>query len=335
MTLLLNVKNLILHFYSFNQTIRAVRGVDLTISQGETIGLVGESGSGKSALAKSLTGLNPSGSSKVIDGEILYQGEDLLKKSENSMRLIRGKEIGMVFQDPMSSLNPTMRIGPQIGEGYKVHYPKTSRKSLKKKVLTLLEEVGISDPEVCYYRFPYELSGGMRQRAMIASAIIASPKILLADEPTTALDVTIQAQILDLLSQLQEREKMSILFITHDLSIAAQFCDRILVMYGGKIVEKGPTSTIFCSPAHPYTQALLDSIPSLSSSKKPLKAIPGSPPNLATPIPGCSFAPRCPHAMPICKKILPPFTQVKRGNDEGKVNHKCDAHLVSCHLNNM
>ncbi|MEM7174746.1 MAG: ABC transporter ATP-binding protein [Chlamydiota bacterium] len=318
---LLQVKDLRLSFYSLKQKICAVRGVSFSLEIGETVGIVGESGSGKSALARSLVGLNPVSSSEVEAGEIKYQGEELLTKSERDLRSIRGKEIAMVFQDPMAALNPTTRVGRQIAEGYKLHYPRASRAEVRERVLTLLRDVGIAEPALCYKQYPYELSGGMRQRAMIATAMIASPKILIADEPTTALDVTIQAQILELLCQVQQDKAMSILLITHDLSIAAQFCDRILVMYAGQIVESAPAQELFQQPKHPYTRALLNSIPKLQvADQKHLDNIPGSPPDLAQKIIGCSFCPRCAYSLPICSKAPPPPIQIA-----------CD-HTANCFL---
>ena len=311
MTSLLEVRDLRLSFYSLHQKIRAVRGVDLTLNEGETVAVVGESGSGKSALAKSILGLNPASASKVEAGKILYRGENLLAKSEKELCKIRGKEIAMVFQDPMAALNPTMRVGKQIAEGYRTHYPKAPRKEAYERTLELLGKVGIAEPALCYKQYPYELSGGMRQRAVIAGAMIASPSILLADEPTTALDVTVQAQILTLLKQVQKLDHMTVLLITHDLSIAAEFCDRILVMYAGKIVESAPTMQLFAKPQHPYTRALLDAIPKLHvTDRQKLNAIPGAPPHLNRPIYGCSFCPRCPLCQPICEKSEPMLSAV-------------------------
>ena len=236
----LEVQDLRLSFYSLNQTTQAVRGASFSLQPGETVALVGESGSGKSALARSLMGLNPRGSSRVESGAILYRGKNLLTYSEKQLRAVRGKDIAMVFQDPMAALNPTMRVGAQVEEGHRLHYPDLPRSERQKRVLALFSDVGIHDPSLCYRQYPHELSGGMRQRVMIATAVISHPKILLADEPTTALDVTVQAQILELLQHIQQEHNTTILLITHDLSIAAQFCDRILVMYGGRIVESAP-----------------------------------------------------------------------------------------------
>ena len=302
----LEVKDLHLCFDSLNQTTQAVRGASFSLNPGETVALVGASGSGKSALARSLMGLNPRGSSRIESGKIFYKGDNLLTYSEKKWRAIRGKEIAMVFQDPMAALNPTMRVGTQIEEGHRLHYPDLTRAERQKRILSLLSDVGIRDPLLCYKQYPHELSGGMRQRAMIATAVISSPKILLADEPTTALDVTVQAQILELLQHIQREHNTTILLITHDLSIAAQFCDRILVMYGGKIVESAPKEKLFQSPKHPYTRALLRAIPKLHvEDSAPLEPIPGSPPDLSRPLIGCSFCPRCSERLPRCAKESP------------------------------
>ena len=310
---LLDVKNLHTSFSTLSKKIRAVRGVSFELKEGGTLGIVGESGCGKSVMAKSLTRLLPSISSRIDEGEIYYKGEDLLLKREGELRKIRGKEIGMIFQDPMTSLNPTMRIGDQIIEGYALHHPSASKEEMRMRANKLLKRVGVSDSETRLAQFPHELSGGMRQRVMIAIAMISSPKILIADEPTTALDVTIQAQILGLLKEIQKKEKMSIILITHDFSIVAGFCDRVIVMYAGKIVESASVDELFRSPKHPYTRRLLNSIPRLDlPPTNQLYSIHGSPPDLSSKIKGCAFAQRCPHAMKLCHNDCPSSIEVSK-----------------------
>lgn len=302
----LKVEDLHTSFSTLSKKVTAVRGVSFELFQGETLGIVGESGCGKSVMAKSITRLLPSNTACIESGRVFYKGENLLEKSERKLRKIRGREIGMIFQDPMTSLNPTMKIEHQITEGYALHYPHVSAQEARIRALELLDRVGIPEPESRMSQYPHELSGGMRQRVMIAIAMIPFPSILIADEPTTALDVTIQAQILDLLKEIQQREQMSIMLITHDLSIVASFCDRVIVMYAGQIVESAPAEKLFHSPKHPYTRRLLNAIPRLDLPvKRHLYSIQGSPPDLGTPIKGCSFRERCPHAMPKCSDKNP------------------------------
>jgi oligopeptide/dipeptide ABC transporter ATP-binding protein len=304
---LLEVKKLNVTFSSRGEVLHAVRGLDFSLYESEIVGIVGESGCGKSAAVKSLTQLNPRHTT-LTQGNILYEGRDLLTCSERQMRQVRGKEIGMIFQDPMTSLNPTMKIGEQIMEGYLQHFPKAGRKKAKQRALTLLHEVGIPAPDELFNAYPHTLSGGMRQRVMIALALACEPKILLADEPTTALDVTIQAQILHLLKKLQETTKISILLITHDMSIIANLCDRVLVMYAGKIVENTTSSRLFSSPQHPYTKKLLAAIPRLDQPKtQRLLSIEGRPPHLTHAFLGCGFCSRCDEAMAICQGEDPPL----------------------------
>lgn len=303
---LLSVKDLRTSLSSHGKKIRAVRGISFDLHPGETLGIVGESGCGKSIMAKSITGLLPRLTATIESGQILYKNEDLLTKSERQMRSVRGKEISMIFQDPMTSLNPTMKIGSQIAEGYRLHHPKATQEEVYTRVIELLNQVGIPQPEARYNQYPHELSGGMRQRVMIAIAMIAKPHILIADEPTTALDATIQAQILELLKAIQKKENMSIIFITHDFSIVSNFCDRVLVMYAGEIIEHATVDQLFKSPKHPYTRRLLHSIPRLDTPiGKSLYSIQGSPPDLAFVSPGCSFAKRCPHAEGRCQTQKP------------------------------
>jgi len=284
------------------QNIRAVRNVSFTLYEGEKLGIVGESGCGKTILMKALLQLLPS-TATIDSGEIWFQGNNLVTLTEKELQGIRGKEIGMIFQDPMTSLNPTLKIGYQIAEGYRRHFPLISKKEAKERALELLQQVGISEPELRMEQYPHLLSGGIRQRAVIALALASKPSILIADEPTTALDVTVQAQILDLLLQLQQ----SILLITHDLSIVASFCDRVLVMYAGQIVEEATVSELFANPKHPYTKRLLQSIPRIDGQEKILHPIAGSPPDLSIPLQGCAFCSRCTEAIDICRTETPPL----------------------------
>lgn len=308
---LLEVRNLHVSFSLPKSKLHAVRGVSFHLNSEETLGIVGESGCGKSATAKALMQLNPRHTT-TSSGEVLYCSENLLNLSERKMQRVRGKEMGMIFQDPMTSLNPTYSVGRQIVEGYRRHFPQIGFKEAKKIALELLKKVGIAEPEERFDTYPHTLSGGMRQRVMIALALACQPKILLADEPTTALDVTIQAQILHLLQQIQKEMKTSIVLITHDMSVVAKMCDRVLVMYAGNIVECGAVEDIFRSPQHPYTQKLLSAIPRLDQSKEtPLSPILGTPPNLTHPVVGCTFCARCPQAMRICAKKEPPLQEIK------------------------
>ncbi|MBS0604269.1 MAG: ABC transporter ATP-binding protein [Verrucomicrobia bacterium] len=307
---LLDVRKLHVKFSTLGGSLHAVRGIDFSLNEGETLGIVGESGCGKSATAKALMQLNPRHTSE-LSGEILYHGHNLLAFSEKKMQSVRGKEIGMIFQDPMTSLNPTIKVGRQIMEGYLRHFPGTPTKQARKIALDTLTKVGIPHPEERFEAYPHTLSGGMRQRAMIAVALACEPKILLADEPTTALDVTIQAQILDLLKEIQKNTRTSILLITHDMSVVAKMCDRVIVMYAGQIVECASVEEIFTSPQHPYTQRLLSAIPRLNQPKDhPLVPIEGTPPNLSNPLKGCGFCARCPFAMNICAAQQPPLFEV-------------------------
>jgi oligopeptide transport system ATP-binding protein len=304
---LLSVKNLRVTFDTYLGTVKAVRDCSFSVNPGETVAIVGESGCGKSVTALSLMRLLPKLSSR-IEGEIWFEGENLLKKSSRQMSRIRGKEIGMIFQDPMTSLNPQMRIGKQIMEMILSH-SSISREVAKQRVLEMLEWVGMADPEKRFELYPHQLSGGMRQRVMIAIALISNPKLVIADEPTTALDVTIQAQILELMKSIQKERQTSIILITHDLGIVAGMCDRVLVMYGGQIVEQGSVRDIYKNPTHPYTQGLLRSVPRLDMDKnKELIPILGTPPNLLNPPVGCPFTARCPQAMRICKEKAPTST---------------------------
>lgn len=303
---ILEINNLSVSFHSYNGEIQAVRQVDLTLYEQETLAIVGESGSGKSVTAQSIIQLNATPPGEYKSGEILFHGENLLNKPERDMERVRGKEVGMIFQDPMTSLNPTIRIGKQITEAIEKHEQMSKEKAYERG-LELFRLVGINDPERRMRQYPHEFSGGMRQRVMIAIALSCNPKILIADEPTTALDVTIQAQILDLLKQIQREMKMAILLITHDLGVVANIADRVAVMYGGKVIETGTVDEIFYEPKHPYTWGLLASMPRLYDEQEELQSIPGTPPDLKDPPKGCPFAVRCPYAMQVCDQYMPNY----------------------------
>ncbi|HAM80803.1 ABC transporter ATP-binding protein [Ornithinibacillus bavariensis] len=306
---ILSVKNLSVSFDTYKAEVKAVRNVSFDLHEEETLAIVGESGSGKSVTAQSLMRLIPMPPGKFVGGSILFNGEDITQKSEKQMESIRGKEIGMIFQDPMTSLNPTMTIGKQIAEGLIKHHSMAKKEAYNRGV-ELLKLVGIPTPEKRINQYPHEFSGGMRQRAMIAIALACNPKILIADEPTTALDVTIQAQILDLMKELQKETGTAIILITHDLGVVANAAHRVAVMYGGKIVETGTVDEIFYNPRHPYTWGLLGSMPRLDNHDEELKAIPGSPPDLADPPKGCPFAARCPYAMKACGSHMPEYYEL-------------------------
>ena len=312
---LLEVKNLRINFKTYAGLVQAVRGVDFILAKGETLAIVGESGSGKSVTSNALMRLIPQPAGRYEDGQILFEGKDLLKLSEREMESIRGNEIAMIFQDPMTALNPTMRVGKQIMEVILTHKKGVSKEAAKQRAIELLAEVGIPDPERRFKQYPHEFSGGMRQRVVIAIALAAEPKILIADEPTTALDVTIQAQILELMKKIQEKNGNAIIFITHDLGVVANVADRVAVMYAGQIVEYGSSHDIFYNPKHPYTWGLLGSMPDLDSEdSEELYTIPGAPPNLINPPVGDAFAPRNPYALAIDYKAEPPFYEVSPGH---------------------
>jgi len=303
---LLQVKDLATHFVTARGTrvVRAVNEVSFSLDAGQTLGIVGESGSGKTTLALSLVRLLPP-AARIESGEVLFEGEDLLKKSDTAMRRIRGRRIAMILQDPMASLNPLFTIGDQVAEPIRVHEG-VARASAWTKARDLLKAVRISAPETRVKEYPHQMSGGMRQRIVGAIAISCEPALLIADEPTTSLDVTIQAQYLNLLRELQRTHHLAMIFITHNLGIVAKMCDRVAVMYAGRIVESGPVRRIFDAPAHPYTEALLSSIPRLSDPTQRLTAIDGQPPDLASPPPGCAFHPRCPKVVERCREDDPP-----------------------------
>lgn len=305
---ILEVRNLSVSFHTYAGTSHAVRGVDFYLNKGETLAIVGESGCGKTVTSKAIMGLLPMEQTEIggKDGaEILFDGEDLLKKTENEMTAIRGSKISMIFQDPMTSLNPTMRIGDQIAESILIHN-EISKADALKKALEMLEMVKIPNASQRLKQYPFEFSGGMRQRAMIAVALACRPEILIADEPTTALDVTIQAQIMDLIGELQKELNMAVILVTHDLGVVASVADRIQVMYAGKIVERGNVDEIFYQSTHPYTRALLSSVPKIhTNNKETLYSLKGTPPDLIHPPIGCAFAPRCEYGMRICRNKYP------------------------------
>lgn len=311
---MLEVKNLQVRLDTAGGLIKAVDGVSFTIEKGQTIGIVGESGSGKSVLARSIMQLNPKPPTLYPEGEILFEGRDLLQMKEKQLRKLRGSEVAMVFQDPMSSLNPVFRIGHQLIEAIRAHQD-ISRSAAKNKALELLTDVGIPDPELRMRDYPHQFSGGMRQRVLIAIALACRPKLLIADEPTTALDVTIQAQILQLMKDIQQKYGTAIIIITHDLGVVASLADKILVMYSGRIVEEGRPADIFYNTAMPYTWSLLRSLPRLDAEvHERLLSIQGQPPDLADPPKGCNFHPRCPIASPTCLEIDPPLAKQGAGH---------------------
>ena len=316
MSNLLEVKNLEVSFHTYAGEVKAVRGVSFEAKAGECLAIVGESGSGKTVTSKAVLGLiaTPPGDVKKTS-EIIFDGQNIMNYSEKEWRAYRGKDAAMIFQDPMTSLNPTMKVGKQIEEMLKEHRKEMSKADRKARAIELLSLVGISNPEARYDQYPHQLSGGMRQRVVIAIALACDPKVLIADEPTTALDVTIQAQILDLMRDLQKKIKTSIIIITHNLGVVANIADRVAVMYGGKLVETGDVADIFHNPCHEYTKGLLRSIPKAHEKGGELQAIPGTPPDLMDPPVGCPFAARCQETMIVCQKFMPDYT------DCGK-NHK-------------
>ncbi|UYG93291.1 ABC transporter ATP-binding protein [Cytobacillus firmus] len=307
----LEVKDLHVTFTTYGGEVQAVRGVSFDLFKGETLAIVGESGCGKSVTSQSIMRLIPSPPGRIADGSVLFKGKDLTKLKESEMRDIRGADISMIFQDPMTALNPTITIGEQIIEGIMQHET-ISRQDARKKALEMLNLVGIPNPSERLKHYPHQFSGGMRQRIVIAMALVCEPEVLIADEPTTALDVTIQAQILDLFKDIQKKTGVSIIIITHDLGVVAQVADRIAVMYAGKIVEAGERREIFYNPQHPYTKGLLNSVPRLDLDGADLIPIGGSPPDLFAPPAGCPFAARCEYAMEVCDRVYPYKTHLSR-----------------------
>lgn len=310
--MLLEVRDLRVHFSLEDGLIRAVDGVSFGLEKGRTLGIVGESGCGKSVTALSLLRLFPTPPARIVSGEVLFEGKDLLKLDLGGIRAVRGRDIGMIFQDPMTSLNPVFPVGTQIVEALETHRPEMSAAAMRDRALDLLRWVGLPEPEHHLDDFPHRLSGGMRQRVMIAMALACEPKLLVADEPTTALDVTIQAQILELLRRLQRELGMSLLLITHDLGVVAETCDEVLVMYAGKPAERASRDDLFREPRHPYTRGLLGSLPHGGSRGRRLNAIPGTVP--LRPPDGCRFRDRCPIAKPHCAENEPPLEEKRPGH---------------------
>jgi peptide/nickel transport system ATP-binding protein len=311
---LLQVRDLQTQFATDDGIVRAVDGVSFSIEEGKTLGMVGESGCGKSVTALSILRLVPSPPGRIVAGQILYQGVDLLKLADREMRAVRGNEIAMIFQEPMTSLNPVFTVGDQIGEAIRLHQ-KTSRREARKRAIEMLRLVEMPEPTRRVDEYPHQLSGGMRQRVMIAMALSCNPKLLIADEPTTALDVTIQAQILDLLASLQERLGMALLLITHDLGVVAEQADEVVILYAGRIVERSPVERLFAAPLHPYTRGLLDSLPQLGAPRgQRLRPIPGTVPPLTRLPSGCRFRDRCALAIDDCARIDPPLEEKSPGH---------------------
>lgn len=303
----LEVKNLHVTFKTYGGEVKAVRGVTFDLYKGETLAIVGESGCGKSVTSNAIMGLIPQPPGRIANGQVLYKGRDLAKLSKKELRNIQGMDISMIFQDPMTALNPTLMIGEQLTEGIRTHHG-LSKAEAKKRAIEMLNLVGIPNPEERLKQYPHQFSGGMRQRIVIAIALICDPEVLIADEPTTALDVTIQAQILELFADIQARTGVSIILITHDLGVVAKIADRIAVMYAGKVIEIGTKRDIFYAQKHPYTKGLLRSVPRLDLLEEELQPIDGTPPDLFDPPVGCSFAARCPFAMEVCERVEPPET---------------------------
>ena len=320
----LSIKDLVVEFKTEDGIVHAVDGVSYDLFPGETLGIVGESGSGKSVSTLALLGLIPTPPGRIVSGTAMFKGHDLLKLKKKELRRVRGNEVAMVFQDPMTSLNPVLSVGSQLGEAIKTHFPDEKDDAVKKRVIDLLKLVGVPNAETRYTQYPHEFSGGMRQRAMIAMAITNSPALLIADEPTTALDVTIQAQVLEVLKRVQAETEAATILITHDLGIVAEMCDRVLVMYAGHIVESGTVQTIFQAPRHPYTIGLMDSLPKLTEDEEWLRPIPGQPPSLINRPSGCAFHPRCflsQGRLP-CREEVPPLRAVDGGAE----------HYAACHF---
>ena len=316
---LLKIEDLSVHFFTDRGVVPSVNNINYEILEGETLGLVGESGCGKSVTAHSIIRLIPQPPGKIVNGRVMFKGEDLTKISDHRMREIRGNEIAMIFQEPMTSLNPVFTVGDQIVEAVTLHTEKDDDEA-RELAIEMLRKVGIPSPEMRIDEYPHQMSGGMKQRVMIAMALSCNPSLLIADEPTTALDVTIQAQILELMAELQQESNMSVLMITHDLAVVAEVCDRVVVMYGSKIVEIARVEELFRNPLHPYTQGLFASSPNVEEDKPRLTPIPGFVPNPMNFPLGCKFNNRCPHSTERCMIEEPTLEEIGEG------------HLVSCHL---
>ena len=306
---LLEIKDLCVEFKTMAGTVHAVDHLSYTLHRSEKLGIVGESGSGKSVSSLAMMQLIPNPPGKITGGQILYNGKDLVQLSEREMQKIRGNDISMIFQEPMTSLNPIIRCGRQIAESLQLHRGMKKKEAME-EAIHMMQAVGIANPAARAYEYPHQMSGGMRQRVMIAMALACQPQILIADEPTTALDVTIQAQILDLIRGLNREMNTSVVFITHDLGVVSELCDTVIVMYNGHIVEKAPAADIFREPLHPYTQGLLSAIPRITKERKPLSTIEGMVPNPVERIQGCRFGPRCPKACERCRLEEPPMVSV-------------------------
>jgi oligopeptide/dipeptide ABC transporter ATP-binding protein len=319
----LSVQDLVVEFSTEDGIVHAVNGVTYDVFPGEVLGVVGESGSGKSVSVMSLLGLIPQPPGKITSGEAFFDGRNLLKMPKKQLRQVRGDDVAMIFQDPMTSLNPVLRIGDQLSEAISAHRPQLKGDHVKKRVIELLELVGVPNPATRYTQYPHEFSGGMRQRAMIAMAIANEPKLLIADEPTTALDVTIQAQVIEVLKAAQQETHAATILITHDLGLVAELCDRVIVMYAGRIVEMGDIYTIFANPRHPYTIGLMQSLPRLAAESDRLSPIAGQPPSLLNMPPGCAFHPRCflSQGRARCRTEVPDLRRI----DERE-------HLTRCHF---
>ena len=309
--LLLDIQDLSIHYLAESGTVHAVEHLNLTLAPGENLGFVGETGAGKTTTALGIMGLVPNPPGKVVSGKILFDGEDLLKKSEEQMRSIRGGKIAMIFQDPMTSLNPVITVDKQIAEMVLLHNDVTEQQALE-RAEEMLELVGIKRERARDY--PHQFSGGMKQRVVIAIALACNPTLLIADEPTTALDVTIQAQVLELMHELRRKINTSLIMITHDLGIVAEMCDKVAIMYAGKVVEYAPTEALFNHPGHPYTEGLFNSIPDLDSDEEELKVIQGLMPDPTNLPSGCTFHPRCPYAVEACSKDVPPMVEIEPGH---------------------
>ncbi|MFJ2740498.1 ABC transporter ATP-binding protein [Streptomyces sp. NPDC087440] len=310
--MLLEVRDLHVEFKTRDGVAKAVNGVNYSVDAGETLAVLGESGSGKSVTAQAVMGILDMPPGRIPQGEILFEGQDVLKLKEEQRRKIRGAEMAMIFQDALSSLNPVLSVGEQLGEMFVVHRG-MSKKDSRAKAVELMDRVRIPAAKERVGQYPHQFSGGMRQRIMIAMALALEPKLIIADEPTTALDVTVQAQVMDLLAELQRELNMGLILITHDLGVVADVADKIAVMYAGRIVETAPVEEIYANPAHPYTKGLLESIPRLDQKGQELYAIKGLPPNLLNIPPGCAFNPRCPMAQDICRSTVPPLFDVAEG----------------------
>jgi oligopeptide/dipeptide ABC transporter ATP-binding protein len=315
----LEVKDLKTYFFTKAGVVKAVDGASFTLNRGETLGVVGESGCGKSITCLSILRLVPQPAGRIVGGQVLFNNVDLLAKSDREMRQVRGKDISMILQDPMLSLNPVFTIGNQVGEPIRLHQ-KLDRRSIWQKVIEMLSRVKIPSPEIRAREYPHQMSGGMRQRIVGAMMLSCQPQLLIADEPTTALDVTIQAQFLKLFKEIQQQSNLSMIVVTHDFGIVAKVCDRVVVMYAGKVVENAPIRELFNHPRHPYTIALMESLPKMDKTQKRLYSIEGQPPDLRNIPPGCSFLPRCSRPLEICREKIPETREIQEG------------HTISCWL---